>query len=88
MRVQVQHKCQLSFPPTFLQWTKIGPFRQLKIKRTMHGGSGDILCERMVGCLENGPKWCSILVLQLRVRTRSCSIFMDPGQSKRIDSCQ
>ena len=54
----------------------------------MHGGSGDILCERMVGCLENGPKWCSILVLQLRVRTRSCSIFMDPGQSKRIDSCQ
>ena len=40
---------------------------------------GDILFESMVGCLEDGPKWWSILVLQLRVQTRSCSILMDPG---------
>ena len=59
--------------------TNAGPSRQLKIKRMIFGGSGDILCERMVGCLENGPKWCSILVLQLRCEQGSCSIFMDPG---------
>ena len=30
---------------------------------------GDILWEMMVGCLEDGPKWCSILVSTTEVRT-------------------
>ena len=29
--------------------------------------------------LEDGPKWCSILVLQVRCEQHACSIFMDPG---------
>ena len=40
-------------PPPLL--SAIGIF--CKYYRTMIGGSGDILWERMVGCLENGPKW-------------------------------
>ena len=29
--------------------------------------------------LEDGPKWCSILVSTTEVRKHCCSIFMDPG---------
>ena len=50
----------------------------------MIGGSGDILCERMVGCWGNGPVWCSILVLQLRCEQGSCSIIYGSWVSKRI----
>ena len=59
--------------------------RQPKKGKITFGGSVDVLCERMVGCLENEPKWCSISVLKLRLWTWSLSIFKDPGYSKRTD---
>ena len=68
-------------PPPLLSAS--GYFLQI-LQRMMIGGSGDILCERMVGCWGNGPVWCSILVLQLRCEQGSCSIIYGSWVSKRI----
>ena len=52
----------------------------------MIGGSGDILCERMVGCWGNGPVWCSILVLQLRCEQGSCSIIYQNMENNTFEA--
>ena len=45
---------------------------------------GDILWEMMVGCLEDGPKWCSILVSTTEVRTTLLFYIYGSWVSKRI----
>ena len=45
---------------------------------------GDMLWEMMVGCLEDGPKWCSILVSTTEVRTTLLFYIYGSWVSKRI----